>query len=162
MRSHPLFSSALAIQSGRSSAHIARAGEHSDGLGVISASQTPSFTQLRSPNPRLAVLFSGRLLSNSPALNQKHITLHAERFMPVASQLATAQDDDGGQVVRINKENEEMSKELQLRDHMDSEQRGQEHKMQPHLEGFNLQPSFHLDSCSVTFKSLMFVSSSNE
>lgn len=45
--------------------HMARAGERTDVLNVVAA----SFTQLRSLNPCLAVLFSGRLLLNGPPPN---------------------------------------------------------------------------------------------
>lgn len=79
---------------------MAGAGEHTDVLSVISTSQTPSFTQLRSLNPRLAVLFSARLRSGSPPLNQKHITLSLN-LLPASSEPTDVQRDDGGQVKEI-------------------------------------------------------------
>lgn len=85
----PLPPSPPSTLSGRSSPHMAAPGEHTDVLDVISASQTPSFNQLRSLNPRLAVLFPGRLLSNSPPPNQKHIMSHSSclRAGPTAGQV---------------------------------------------------------------------------
>lgn len=62
-------------ESGKPSTHMAGPGEHTDVLNVVPASQTPSFTQLRSLNPCLAALFSGRLLLNGPPPHKNHITL---------------------------------------------------------------------------------------
>ena len=120
---------------------MAGPGEHTDVLCVISVSQTPSFTQLRSLNPHLAVLFSDRLHSNSPPLTQKHTVFlfnfffllvvclgffSCSTFCPVCPQSTAAEADDGGQVREIKQENEEMSKvgyksiHLGFRDYMES------------------------------------------
>lgn len=65
-------------------AHMARAGKHTD---VLFASQTLSFDQLMSLNPCLAVLFSGRLLSNLPPPNQKQSKHYVSlNLLPVCSE----------------------------------------------------------------------------
>lgn len=55
---------------------MAGAGGHTDVPSVISGFRTPSFTQIRPPNPRLAVLSSGRRFSGfSVAKSKAHVAL---------------------------------------------------------------------------------------